>query len=123
MVLKQEVCILKMIQKDETKNLCLKNKNAKIAHVHLPLILWLDSLMKQMMMLEKRLNLPKKFKRTIIHCRYWLLIMERRYYYDLVESGLELDKKPWEYFYHQTGEMMGEYKNIARSIAGIFRFK
>lgn len=27
-------------------------------------------------------------------------------YYDLMESGHELDKKPWEYFFHQTGDMM-----------------
>ena len=27
-------------------------------------------------------------------------------YYDLIERGYKLDKKPWEYFYHQTGDMM-----------------
>ena len=27
-------------------------------------------------------------------------------YYDLIEAGYELDKKPWEYFYHQTGSLM-----------------
>ncbi len=27
-------------------------------------------------------------------------------YYNLMEQGFELDKKPWEYFYHQTGELM-----------------
>ena len=27
-------------------------------------------------------------------------------YYDLIEAGFELDKKPWEYFYHQTGSLM-----------------
>ena len=27
-------------------------------------------------------------------------------YYDLVADGFELDKKPWEYFFHQTGELM-----------------
>jgi len=27
-------------------------------------------------------------------------------YYDLIEAGIELDKKPWEYFYHQTGSLM-----------------
>ena len=27
-------------------------------------------------------------------------------YYDLIEQGVALDKKPWEYFYHQTGELM-----------------
>jgi radical SAM superfamily enzyme YgiQ (UPF0313 family) len=27
-------------------------------------------------------------------------------YYDLMDQGFELDKKPWEYFYHQTGDLM-----------------
>ena len=27
-------------------------------------------------------------------------------YYDLIDRGFKLDKKPWEYFFHQTGEMM-----------------
>ena len=27
-------------------------------------------------------------------------------YYDLMDRGFKLDKKPWEYFYHQTGDMM-----------------
>jgi radical SAM superfamily enzyme YgiQ (UPF0313 family) len=27
-------------------------------------------------------------------------------YYDLVRDGYDLDKMPWEYFYHQTGELM-----------------
>ena len=26
--------------------------------------------------------------------------------YDLIEQGVALDKKPWEYFFHQTGELM-----------------
>ena len=31
-------------------------------------------------------------------------------YYDLIEAGADLDKKPWEYFYHQTGELMANTK-------------
>ena len=27
-------------------------------------------------------------------------------YYDLVDKGYALDKKPWEYFFHQTGELL-----------------
>jgi anaerobic magnesium-protoporphyrin IX monomethyl ester cyclase len=27
-------------------------------------------------------------------------------YYDLVDQGYELEKKPWEYFFHQTGELL-----------------
>ena len=31
-------------------------------------------------------------------------------YYDLVDDGIQLDKKPWEYFFHQTGELMANTK-------------
>jgi len=31
-------------------------------------------------------------------------------YYNLIEDGVELDKKPWEYFFHQTGELMANTK-------------
>jgi anaerobic magnesium-protoporphyrin IX monomethyl ester cyclase len=31
-------------------------------------------------------------------------------YYDLIDSGVELDKKPWEYFFHQTGDLMANSK-------------
>ena len=27
-------------------------------------------------------------------------------YYDLMDRGFKLDKKPWEYFFHQTADMM-----------------
>jgi len=27
-------------------------------------------------------------------------------YYDMIDVGFELDKKPWEYFFHQTGDLM-----------------
>ena len=36
-------------------------------------------------------------------------------YYDLVDEGVELDKKPWEYFFHQTGELMANTK-ISRNV-------
>jgi len=36
-------------------------------------------------------------------------------YFDLMAKGHELDKKPWEYFYHQTGELMVN-DTISRSV-------
>lgn len=27
-------------------------------------------------------------------------------YFDLVERGYPLEQQPWEYFFHQTGEML-----------------
>ncbi len=41
---------------------------------------------------------------------YSLSIMAPYYgtkiYYDLIDRGYKLDKKPWEYFFHQTGDLM-----------------
>ena len=31
-------------------------------------------------------------------------------YYDLIDDGVQLDKKPWEYFFHQTGDLMANTK-------------
>jgi len=31
-------------------------------------------------------------------------------YYDLIDDGIQLDKKPWEYFFHQTGDLMANTK-------------
>ena len=31
-------------------------------------------------------------------------------YYDMIDEGFELDKKPWEYFFHQTGDLMVNHK-------------
>ena len=36
-------------------------------------------------------------------------------YYDMIEEGFELDKKPWEYFFHQTGDLMVNHK-ISRQV-------
>ena len=36
-------------------------------------------------------------------------------YYDLMENGFELDKKPWEYFFHQTSELMVN-SNISKEV-------
>ena len=27
-------------------------------------------------------------------------------YSDMIDAGFKLDKKPWEYFFHQTGDLM-----------------
>jgi radical SAM superfamily enzyme YgiQ (UPF0313 family) len=55
-----------------------------------------------------------KFAKEIKADYYSLSVLAPYYgtkiYYDLIDSGIELDKKPWEYFYHQTGEMMANTK-------------
>lgn len=51
-----------------------------------------------------------RFAREIRADYYSLSILAPYYgttiYRNLVESGFELDKQPWEYFFHQTGELM-----------------
>jgi len=51
-----------------------------------------------------------KFAQEIDADYYSLSVLAPYYgtkmYYDLIEQGLELDKKPWEYFFHQTGDLM-----------------
>jgi len=51
-----------------------------------------------------------KFAKEIDADYYSLSVLAPYYgtkmYYDLMKQGVELDKKPWEYFFHQTGEML-----------------
>ena len=51
-----------------------------------------------------------KFAREIDADYYSLSVLAPYYgtklYFDLMEQGFELDKKPWEYFYHQTRDLM-----------------
>ena len=37
-------------------------------------------------------------------------------YYTLMDDGYKLDKKPWEYFFHQTGEMLANTNNISKEV-------
>ena len=51
-----------------------------------------------------------EFAKEIKADYYSLSVMAPYYgtkiYYDLMDRGFKLDKKPWEYFFHQTGDMM-----------------
>ena len=51
-----------------------------------------------------------KFAKEIQADYYSLSVLSPYYgtkmYYDLMDQGFELDNKPWEYFYHQTGDLM-----------------
>ena len=103
--------ILKMIQKDETREDMLKGtkmlKNACVPFTAYFMIGFPDET-------DDDVRETIKFAKEIEADYYSLSIMSPYYgtklYYDLVELGFELDKKPWEYFYHQTGEMMANTK-------------
>jgi radical SAM superfamily enzyme YgiQ (UPF0313 family) len=60
-----------------------------------------------------------EFAKTIQADYYSLSVVAPYYgtkmYYNLIEDGVELDKKPWEYFFHQTGELMANTK-ISKSV-------
>ena len=51
-----------------------------------------------------------KFAQEIDADYYSLSVLAPYYgtkmYYDLIEKGVALDKKPWEYFFHQTADLM-----------------
>jgi radical SAM superfamily enzyme YgiQ (UPF0313 family) len=51
-----------------------------------------------------------KFAKEIEADYYSLSVLAPYYgtkmYYDMIDQGHELDKKPWEYFFHQTGDLM-----------------
>lgn len=99
--------ILKIIQKDETKD-DMRRGSKMLKEAGVPFTAYFmagfpdetdDDLLETI-----------KFAREIEADYYSLSILSPYYgtkmYYDLMEEGYELDKKPWEYFFHQTGELM-----------------
>jgi anaerobic magnesium-protoporphyrin IX monomethyl ester cyclase len=103
--------ILKMIKKDETREDMLKGakmlKNAHVPFTAYFMVGFPDET-------DDDVRETIKFAKEIKADYYSLSILAPYYgtkiYYDLIDSGIELDKKPWEYFYHQTGEMMANTK-------------
>lgn len=99
--------ILKMIQKDETREDMLKGAEM-LRNAGVPFTAYFmagfpsetDNDLRQTIEFAKR-----------IHADYYSLSVLAPYYgtkmyYDLIDQGFELDKRPWEYFFHQTGELM-----------------
>lgn len=99
--------ILKQIQKDETKE-DMRHGVRLLKQAGVPFTAYFmagfpgetdDDLMQTI-----------EFAKEIDATYYALSILAPYYgtkmYFDLMELGYELDKKPWEYFYHQTGELM-----------------
>ena len=44
-------------------------------------------------------------------------------FYDLIEASIELDKKPWAYFYHQTRELMANINNFEKGVGKILFYE
>jgi radical SAM superfamily enzyme YgiQ (UPF0313 family) len=59
-----------------------------------------------------------KFAKEINADYYSLSVLAPYYgtkmYFDLMKQGFELDKEPWEYFFHQTAKLLVN-KNIKQS--------
>ena len=70
---------------------------------------------------DKDLEQTIEFAKEIEADYYSLSVVAPYYgtkmYYDLIDDGVELDKKPWEYFFHQTGELMANSK-ISKPVFG-----
>ncbi len=99
--------ILKKIQKDESKE-DMRRGVKMLKEAHVPFTAYF--------MAGFSCEHNEEFKETIefakeIEADYYSLSVLSPYYgtkmyYDLMDEGFELDKKPWEYFFHQTGELM-----------------
>ena len=99
--------ILKMVQKDETKD--DMRKGAKLLReAGVPFTAYFMAGFPGET--DEDLKKTIDFAKEIDADYYSLSILSPYYgtkmYYDMVDQGFELDKKPWEYFYHQTGELM-----------------
>lgn len=56
--------------------------------------------------LRQTISLAKSIKAAYYSLSVLSPYFGTKMYYDLIKEGYPLDKKPWEYFYHQTGELM-----------------
>ena len=99
--------VLKDIQKDETKEDMLRGaKMLKDAKVPFTAYFMAGFPGETDDDLKETINFAKEIEADF----YSLSVLSPYYgtkmYFDLMDQGFELDKKPWEYFYHQTGDLM-----------------
>ena len=99
--------ILKEIQKDETKE-DMRRGVKMLKDAGVPFTAYFMTGFPEETDADLRETID--FAKEIEADYYSLSVMAPYYgtkiYYDLMDRGFKLDKKPWEYFYHQTGDMM-----------------
>jgi anaerobic magnesium-protoporphyrin IX monomethyl ester cyclase len=99
--------ILKMIQKDETKEDMMRGVNC-LKKFNVPFTAYFMAGFPEET--DEDLKETIKFAKKIEADYYSLSVLAPYYgtkmYFDLLAEGFELSKKPWEYFYHQTGDLM-----------------
>ena len=99
--------ILKMIQKDETIDDMRKGvKMLKKAGVPFTGYFMAGFPGETNDDLKKTINFAKEIKADFYSISVLAPYFGTKMYYDLMQNGYELDKKPWEYFFHQTSELM-----------------
>ena len=65
--------------------------------------------------LKKTIDFAKEIKADFYSISVLAPYFGTKMYFDLMENGYELDKKPWEYFFHQTSELMVN-SNISQKV-------
>tara|TARA_B100000315_G_scaffold233276_1_gene246287 strand:- start:408 stop:1847 length:1440 start_codon:yes stop_codon:yes gene_type:complete len=99
--------ILKQVQKDETKN-DMRDGARMLREAGVPFTAYFMAGFPGET--DEDLKQTIEFAKEIQADYYSLSVLSPYYgtkmYYDLMDQGFELDKKPWEYFFHQTGDLM-----------------
>jgi len=99
--------VLKEIQKDETKDdMRIGAKMLKEAGVPFTAYFMAGFPTETDEDLKETINFAKEIDADYYSLSVLAPYYGTKMYYDLIADGLELDKKPWEYFFHQTGELM-----------------
>ena len=99
--------ILKQVQKDETKD-DMRRGAKMLREAGVPFTAYFMAGFPGET--DEDLKQTIEFAKEIQADYYSLSVLSPYYgtkmYYDLVDQGFELEKKPWEYFFHQTGDLM-----------------
>jgi len=99
--------VLKDIQKDETKeDMKIGAKMLKDAGVPFTAYFMAGFPTETDEDLRETINFAKEIDADYYSLSVLAPYYGTKMYYDLIEQGVELDKKPWEYFFHQTGDLM-----------------
>jgi radical SAM superfamily enzyme YgiQ (UPF0313 family) len=103
--------ILKSIQKDETKEDMLRGSQMlKRAGVPFSAYFMTGFPGETDEDLKETITFAKNIKADYYSLSILSPYFGTKMYYDLIDEGVELDKQPWEYFYHQTGTLMTNAK-------------
>lgn len=99
--------ILKMVQKDETREDMLNGaKMLKKAGVPFTAYFMTGFPTETDDDLRETISFAKEIEADFYSLSILSPYFGTKMYYDLIEQGYKLDEKPWEVFFHQTGDLM-----------------